>query len=750
MDAINISLIITIIIYLFLALILLFKAKNNIIRSSYFLMIFAVVLWTLGMILYRNASPERSVFWCTFLYIMATFTSSTFLYFSIIFPYQEKVKPIVKFLIILLNLLIIIAVLIPEFIIRGVKIPNTGEKIILWGQGYPLYVVYIAGLFSIGFLILFKKYRFAKGLIKDQLRYVFWGDFFSANLAMITNLILVWFSNFKFNWLGQNMSVIMVIATVYAIIRYRFMDIRIVARKIFIYIGLAAFAYGIFYLIAWIYTKSFGGVFTTAGYFAGVFIAPAFVVAFYWLNKALQYIANKYFFFSLYNYEETINKLSQELNYYNDLNQIVNAIVDTIKRIMQLDRAGVLLINSKEASQSIHYQVAKVIGFNEENGISLVQDDSLTRHLQKTQKPLVKDELILIARDSRDIKEKEGLEKLHNNMERIEASLCLPLMSSNQLIGIIVLGAKISGDAYTKEDLELLNTLAYQAGIAIDNARLYKEVQDFNKTLQQKVDEQTKDIQMKANHLEKLLKMRSEFLDIASHQLRTPVSVIKGVVSMMAEGDLDKMPKEKQKEFIHSVFEKSKKLEQIIHDILQASELDTKKYEITPATPKVQLEEVLDEVVKRFSFEAKQRQIDLVWRKPKTALPAIIGEARYLEEAFANLVDNALKYTPSTGKVSGARGRRDIPGQIKIFLKQEGKNLIVKIRDNGIGIPQEELGRLFQKFVRAKNATEMYTDGSGLGLFIVKEIIEGHHGKVWVESVINKGTTFYVSLPVVK
>jgi len=87
---------------------------------------------------------------------------------------------------------------------------------------------------------------------------------------------------------------------------------------------------------------------------------------------------------------------------------------------------------------------------------------------------------------------------------------------------------------------------------------------------------------------------------------------------------------------------------------------------------------------------------------------------------------------------------------VEVSIAQENTNLIIKIKDNGIGIPKEEIPKLFAKFARASNATAMYTDGSGLGLFIVKEIIEGHKGKVWVESEMGKGSTFYISLPLVK
>ena len=197
-------------------------------------------------------------------------------------------------------------------------------------------------------------------------------------------------------------------------------------------------------------------------------------------------------------------------------------------------------------------------------------------------------------------------------------------------------------------DFRLLQTISNQASVAIENARLYDEVQDFNKNLQAKVNEQTQEIRNKTKHLEKLLKIRSEFLDIASHQLRTPVSMIRGVLSMIKDGDLKKLPKAKQDKFIENAWQKGAKLDTIINDILAASELDTQKFQVDEKTPAIQLEEVVDQVIKESQMESEQRKIKLKWHKPPKNLPQVQGHTEFLVEAISNLVGNALKYTPST------------------------------------------------------------------------------------------------------
>ncbi len=738
-DIVNICLLLTVFLNLSLGFFILFfgsgyRKKINLI---YFINIIAIVSWSIAMFIFRSASSETSLFWCTVLYITPTFIASTFLFFTYIFPTQIDSRVRIKTLLIFtINIIIIILVAWPGFIIKDVIVRPGLEKEIIFTPYYIVYFLYTLIFFSHGFTRLFIKYLRGSGLERLQIIYLLIGYATAANLAFVTNLILPWMGIFAVNWLGQIFTVIMVAFTAYAILRYRLMDIRIVARKVFIYSGLAFFAYVFFYLLIWLYSRYLGGFFTPATLAAGVVVAPLFVLLITGLERFLERISNTYFFYSLYNYQNTINKLTTELNYYIDLNKINTAIVNTIKATMQLDRAGILLIN--QSVKPVHYQIAKVIGFNVNNGISLVKDNFLTRYLQKNQKPLVRDELKLLARDARSQKDSQSFLKLESNMRHIEASLCLPLMSNKKLIGIIVLGAKLSGDAYTHEDLELLNTLARQAGTAIDNARLYKQVESLNKNLQQKVDEQTKELKAKADHLEKLLVMRSEFLDIASHQLKTPISVILGTSSMFKEGSMKKLSKKKQLEFIDHIFQKAQKLSNIINDILKASELDTESFDFSHKSVRpVKVKELVERVMSELQLEADKKKLDFQLICPKGFNPMVKSDSEFLRHAIFNLVNNALKYTKQ--------------GHVHISLKPVQDSLRLEVEDTGIGIPKADQKRMFQKFARAKNAVNMYTDGSGLGIFIVKKIIEAHpEGRVWFNSREGVGTTFSLELPLVK
>lgn len=276
-------------------------------------------------------------------------------------------------------------------------------------------------------------------------------------------------------------------------------------------------------------------------------------------------------------------------------------------------------------------------------------------------------------------------------------------------------------------------------------------LQELADHLEEKVKAQTRNLEEKNVRLEKLLRMRSEFLDLASHQLRTPVNIIKNIMEMMDDGDLDKLDPETKKKYVRNAFEKSNKLKQIISDILVSSELDSADFTVNGKNAKkIQVEDLVDKAVADIRFEAEQKKIELVWKKPEKPLPAVVGYAPYLIHAIFNLIDNAIKYTPSVSEISGTGILRNEPGVVRVSLEAKGKELVYSVQDNGIGIPQNELGGIFSKFSRGSNARSLYTDGSGLGLYIIKEIVEGHGGRITVESELGKGSVFRIFLPIKK
>ena len=365
--------------------------------------------------------------------------------------------------------------------------------------------------------------------------------------------------------MGPIFSIFFIGGVAYSITRYRLMDIRFIFRKVVVYFFVSIifliFIIGSIYLVAWFIGQRIPDYLLVT---TGAVTMTVSLFFFDILKKILERFANKHFFTSIYDYQSTLETLGKELTYSIDLEGIIDSVVETIKNSMGLDRAGVLVLDKKTSN----YRVQKVVGFNEQNGIALVRNNYLTNYLTKQKSTLLFQEIEAMQKN--DTADKIQLSKLRQNMRRIEAAVCLPLTVKNSLIGIIVLGNKLSRDAYTSEDIRLLESIANQASFAIENARLYQEVQDFNQTLKQQVEKQTKGIK-------ELLEIKSQFLAVASHQLRTPVSIVRGFLSMIDAGDV----KGKQKEdFIHKAFLASNAMERVVHELLTITEMETGRMKI--------------------------------------------------------------------------------------------------------------------------------------------------------------------------
>lgn len=227
-------------------------------------------------------------------------------------------------------------------------------------------------------------------------------------------------------------------------------------------------------------------------------------------------------------------------------------------------------------------------------------------------------------------------------------------------------------------------------------------------------------------------RMKTEFVSIAAHQLRTPLSAIKWTLRMLLDGDLGALA-EHQKEFLLKTYHTNERMIGLINDLLNVTKIEEGKF-LSQLSP-ISMEAIIDGAVKSYKEEAKHRNITLRFTKPNIPLPRIAADEEKMRFVAQNLLDNALRYTPQKGLIT-------------ITARSVDDHIEVSVRDNGIGIPEHEQRHLFEKFFRASNAKKIDTEGSGLGLYMVKNIIEAHGGQLSFTTQENKGTSFTFTLPV--
>jgi len=224
---------------------------------------------------------------------------------------------------------------------------------------------------------------------------------------------------------------------------------------------------------------------------------------------------------------------------------------------------------------------------------------------------------------------------------------------------------------------------------------------------------------------------KNEFLLSTIHRLKTSMSSVKWLVKMFLSGDFGKLDKG-QEAVMKKLYERNESVFPLISDLLNATKIEEGAYIYKKTS--VDIQELVQSSVAYFKDKIKSKKIKLEFKKPAHKLPKIMADKEKIESVVQNLFDNALKYTPAKGKMS-------------ISLESSEKEIEFSIADSGIGIPEYEQSKIFSKFFRAKNANKIDTDGSGLGLFIAKKIIEDHKGSIGFESKEGEGSRFYFTLP---
>ncbi len=225
--------------------------------------------------------------------------------------------------------------------------------------------------------------------------------------------------------------------------------------------------------------------------------------------------------------------------------------------------------------------------------------------------------------------------------------------------------------------------------------------------------------------------MKTEFISIISHQLRSPLTNLRWAIDLLLSGEVGKI-EEKQMEFFTILRENGSRMEELVSDLLIVSRMESEKQ--LPKKTLFSLEELTKNLIAKAYAFAKSYNVEIKLMTENN-LPKIFGDASQVELVVENLLDNAIKYIKKGGV-------------IEIGLSKNDKNIHFKIKDNGVGIPREDQKYIFQKFFRSENARRTQTQGSGLGLYICKAIIEKNGEKMGFKSEEGKGSTFWFTLPI--
>ncbi len=296
--------------------------------------------------------------------------------------------------------------------------------------------------------------------------------------------------------------------------------------------------------------------------------------------------------------------------------------------------------------------------------------------------------------------------------------------------GCLLLGRTQAGAVDARGDEELVAILAQQLTSAVENSALYEEAWAAQQNLERKVRERTHELADANTQLQRLNKAKSDFVSAVSHELRTPMAAIKGYASLLLTGQFGALQKA-QSERLAKIEKHTDALTHLINNLLDIARIESGR--VTMEHRPIPVGDFFATIQDLVRPQIEQKHIRYVTEFD--GVKELVGDASHLQRVFINLLSNAIKYTPEQG-------------QIRLGLRREEGAILASVEDTGCGIPAEDVPKLFQEFYRSSDPINLNVKGTGLGLALVKRIVEAHHGRIWVESERNKGSTFYVKLPV--
>ena len=559
---------------------------------------------------------------------------------------------------------------------------------LLPGRLFPVHLTHFLINLIYSYFLIFRSLKDSKGLFRQQIRYVLLGTVIGF-LGGLTNY---------FYWYRINIPPIFNISAslgvpiiTYAIVRHHLMDIEVVIKRTLVFAGTFAFIFGVFVTMSVLISEFFGGGRIPSLVISAIFITIGLRPIEAWLIN----VTNKYLFQKKHDYKEIIQTFIDQVATVLDLDKVINSTLDLLSKTIYPETAGIFLYNKAED----RYEVYSSFGIDNKE-IILDDENKLIQYLKNYK------EIALMKQIDGYIGVDPDVQK---QMRQLNATICLPFILHNDLIGFISLGKKKSDQEYSKDDLDVLRALARTETISIANSQLLTEAAQAER--------------------------RAAIGTMAAgihHEVGNPLNIINTKIQLFLLSKQKGLFSDKSKEEVASDCENI--LNETIKQTNRISEITKKlasfakpEKEIKPEL--VSIPEQIEETLAVVGHELELERI-IIEKHINDGLPQILADKRQIQQVLFNLIKNAGQAIEGAGKI--------------IIKALELNNRVhIEIIDTGKGIPQDKLHRIFEPFFSTK-ATK---GGTGLGLSIVRQLVWRNKGEISVSSEVGKGTTFIIEFP---
>jgi predicted ATPase/signal transduction histidine kinase/CheY-like chemotaxis protein/tRNA A-37 threonylcarbamoyl transferase component Bud32 len=386
--------------------------------------------------------------------------------------------------------------------------------------------------------------------------------------------------------------------------------------------------------------------------------------------------------------------------------------------------SGILESND---SSLIQLEASRVLETDRDSQKPSYLSNAIVNYVIRTQKNLVLNDAV---------HEGEFTNDLYILQQQPKSILCAPLINQGKLTGIIYLENNLATGAFTPDRLEVLKLVSSQAAIALENARLYGQLEDYSRSLEQKVKQRTAELVEATHKAEAASQAKSLFLANMSHELRTPLNAILGFTQVMTRSE--NFPEEHQ-ENLRIILRSGEHLLNLINQVLDLSKIEAGQLTLNPID--FDLYHLLDDLKDMFDLKANDKQLQLWFERCSEVPQCICTDEIKLRQVLINLMNNAIKFTTEGGVSLRVRAINDGA------LSQSTQKLFFEIEDTGPGIAADEVKNLFQAFSQTQTGQQSQ-EGTGLGLAITASFVELMKGEITVESEVGRGTIFRFNIEV--
>ncbi len=614
------------------------------------------------------------------------------------------------------------------FNIQGIQ-PNGLNTIILTDvKQYSIYSYYFTVSSLLTYYILYLQYKKISEITeKKKFKLIAAAMIISSSVGAATNLIIPQATGYMTTiWIGSSISTL-AFGTIsfYSIVWGRLFEFRTsVFRAVGYSLSIATLVglyslmiYGVIVPILYPEAK-----FDRTIFFLAVFTMASTIFLFNKIRILFNLLTDKLFFKNNYDLPKFLDEFNQALINSSDVGDLASSIFkvmgDNIKTeffVLIVKHGNFEVTIDSRKQESIQEADAKI-------PLSLIN-----YHFKNSNRVIFT-----------DFMNKERFEGLYQSLSESEVAAAIDLSEGSKTTSSLkkalasgdfksmLLGPKRSGESYNAQDLDALRIISKELVVGLQNALRFEEIKLFNLELQHKVDLATGKLRDQNKKLVLADELKDDFLSIASHQMRTPISAINGYASILNSGDAGKLNKNQQK-FAKIIEESTKKLSYLINDFLTVSRLKSGKFSIDKADTNIKT--LLKGEVAGLTTQFKAKDVKLIVSIDEKIPDTVKVDESKIRQVMMNFIDNALYYTPPKGEVN-------------VSLKKTPQGIVFEVKDDGIGVPKEDQHKLFGKMFRAGNAQKMRPDGTGLGLYLAKKVILGHGGSIIFKSVENEGSTF--------